>query len=418
MKNSALVRALVGGLLAAGCGSNGIPVGGSDGGGDASVPPDTNTPYTGGTGGESRPRGAKGGAGGSGAVGGSAGGAGGAGAEGGSGYGGFGGSVPNGGAGGSYGGAGGSYGGAGGYGGYGGAGGYPGVGGSGYAGAGGSGYAGAGGYGGYGAYGGGVGGSPGYGGYAGGGYGGYAGGGYGGFGGDMCPWGYGGVGGSVASPDGGVAGAGGSPSPSPCYQPPPLPADPQRDVLVNAFCEAGTRCCAGNYSFPFQSYCQYQVGLGLTQTLGQMRASQAAGRSTIDEAAIKACADRLKTAVCKDIAGMLIGTQRTDVPGCPRITQGKVAEGGGCDRDFECLDGLYCDGANCRARAGMDQPCPDGQCSTGLYCRGFSTGPRCVPKEMDGRLCDFPDECASGSCSFSEMYSTNLCGAPTQCAGP
>jgi hypothetical protein len=192
-----------------------------------------------------------------------------------------------------------------------------------------------------------------------------------------------------------------------------------RDELAKAYCGATERCCKPDEFPPYGTgpFCAYNLAQNLTFMLGQMRASQAAGRSIIDEAALKACEQSLQTGACKDISGLLMLSQAAEVPGCARITQGKVAEGDGCDRDFECLDGFYCDGSVCKARPASGQPCPDGACGKGLYCRGFASGPRCVAKEVDGRLCDNADECASGSCSFSPMYSTNLCGAPTTCSG-
>ena len=242
-------------------------------------------------------------------------------------------------------------------------------------------------------------------------------GGYGGTGGYYGTGGIGGYGGGCVCP-GGTGGYGGAgPYPYPCYCPPPLPPDPLRDELTDAYCGAGERCCKPEDGFVFGGYCKYDLGQNLTSLLGQVRASQAAGRSVFDEAALKACAQKLKTDACKDIAPLLSGSMLADVPGCPRITMGKVAEGEGCDRDFECLDGLYCDGASCRPRPASGQPCPDGYCGAGLYCRTFNSGPRCVTKEPDGRLCDGPEECASGSCSYNPMYATTLCGPPMQCTG-
>ena len=385
------------GLLAAaaGCGNGGMPLTTPDGGDGRDATPNA----TGGTGGGPNATGGSpgtgggaggtggeetGGAGGTGGtyVTGGAGGGGGFGGFGTGGYGGGGGRPVTGGAGGySYGGSGGATGGAGGYS-YGGSGGFAGS----YGGSAGYGY---GGYGGYGGFGGFATGGYGYGGYAGfptGGAGGYATGGIGGYG-------YGGFGGS-------------------------LPPDPVRDQLSEAYCAAGNRCCQPEVFFPEPAYCKFIVNQNLTFLLGQMRASQAAGRSTLDEAALKACVQKLQTGECKDISALVTpGAFTTDVPGCPRITMGNVMEGGGCDRDFECTDGLYCDGATCRARPASGQPCPDFNCGAGLYCRGFNSGPRCVAKEADGRLCDGPQECLSGVCAFSEMYFTNICSPANQCAG-
>lgn len=211
----------------------------------------------------------------------------------------------------------------------------------------------------------------------------------------------------------------GYPSPYPCFQPPMLPPDPQRDQIANAFCGAIDRCCKGadrNY-FPFPGFCAYQVGQNLIGVLGQMRASQAAGRTMIDQTAIDACVKKLQTDSCSGISPSVVYRSLEDVPGCQAIAVGKVAEGASCDRNFECVSGLYCDGATCRARPGAGQPCPDGQCAAGLYCRPFNPAPRCVEKKANGRLCDNPDECVSGSCSYNDQFNTSICGPPTSCMG-
>jgi hypothetical protein len=129
------------------------------------------------------------------------------------------------------------------------------------------------------------------------------------------------------------------------------------------------------------------------------------------------CLSNLQTGACRDISGVLTGQGEQDVPGCSNITTGLVAIDGGCDRNFECVDGSYCDGAFCRALPGLDQQCPDGMCAAGLYCRGFNMGQRCVPKEIDGRLCDGSNECASGYCTADPRYMQPVCGAPNTCVG-
>jgi hypothetical protein len=148
-----------------------------------------------------------------------------------------------------------------------------------------------------------------------------------------------------------------------------------------------------------------------------MRISQANGRSTIDEGAIKLCVEQLNTAMCIDISGLLTGATPADMPGCGRIAKGLVPTGGGCDRNYECMEGNYCNGVACVPLPGLDESCPDGQCAAGLYCRSFNPGPRCAPKEADGRLCDNPTECKSGSCNTDPVYQHNVCGAPTTCVG-
>ena len=337
---------------------------------------------------------------------------------------------------GGYGSGGFAYGGAGGYGGYayGGAGGFStggsyGYGGYGY---GGYGYGGAGGYG-YGGYGAAGSGGSAYGGnYGYGGVGGYypTGGSYGyggyGYGGSYGCGGYygGGYAGAYGYPDAGSydpalpipADAGGA-RPAP-YCPPPPPPDPVRDEIAKSYCSALSRCC-NPYEGPFPEsyYCIQQVSYGIGSILAEIRISQAAGRSSLDESALKVCLQRLQTGACRDLSGLLTGSFPQDVPGCQNITDGHVMVGGGCDRTFECVDGSYCDGATCRQRPGVDQPCPDFECADGLYCRQFNTGPRCQSKEAEGRLCDGPQECATGFCSPDPRYERTVCGGPTICVG-
>jgi hypothetical protein len=211
-------------------------------------------------------------------------------------------------------------------------------------------------------------------------------------------------------------GSSGAMRPQPyCPQPPP---DPVRDEIAKSYCNAISRCC-NLYESPYPDpyFCSIQVSYGIDSMLNEIRLSQASGRSMLDESALKACVANLQTGACRDLSGLLTGSFPQEVPGCRNVTQGNVMVGGGCDRSFECVDGAYCDGATCRDRPGADQPCPDAQCAAGFYCRGFSNGQRCEPKEADGRLCDSPEECASGYCTVDPRYNRAVCGGPASCTG-
>lgn len=232
----------------------------------------------------------------------------------------------------------------------------------------------------------------------------------------------GGRGGSAGSPGcwyGGVGGYGGSFYPSGgsggCQ---PLPEDPVRDELAAALCAAAERCCKPEEYWPLGDSCVQNTAFRIADQLGEIRLSQAAGRSTLDEAAVSACAAKLDAGLCPELSLIVTESIPLHLPGCPRAVMGHVAIGGGCDRSFECVDGAYCDGAICRALPGLDQPCLDGVCVDGAYCRHFNSGPRCAPKEADGRLCDFSEECASSSCNYDVMYRRAVCSPPTRCIGP
>lgn len=206
-------------------------------------------------------------------------------------------------------------------------------------------------------------------------------------------------------------------------KPPVLTPEPLRDGLTRAFCSAASRCCKpGESAHPSlgpwpDEECRYQIGDGIDDFLGEVRASVAAGRSRLDEKAATACGQKFETSLCRDLTGPLSGAIAVNEITCPGLVVGLVVEGSGCDRSYECTAGLYCDGATCRKLPLLDQACPDDVCGEGLYCRSFPSGSRCARKEPDGRLCDDQIECASGSCNYDERYRRNLCGPALICTG-
>jgi hypothetical protein len=313
----------------------------------------------------------------------------GGGGSGGQGVGGFAGST--GGSGGGVGGGAGTSGGfAGSGGGYGGYGGFAGGGGS----SGSGGYGGSAGYGGSGGTGGGVFCYLGGGGYGGGGSGGSS---------------YGGQGGSAWYPvQGGTGGV-------------PAVADPVRDALAEAFCGASSRCCPDGQGQVGQcrgEICPRAISTAIGSTFVEMRRSTSMGRARLDEAALSACTARLKTGACPDLSRLLEGTASAEAFGCEEFVTGLVTDGGSCDRSFECVDGLYCDGANCRPKAAAGEACAGRPCAAGSYCRWVLGGmDRCVPREPDGRLCDRNEECSSGTCQFDRGLGIAICGTANVCSG-
>jgi hypothetical protein len=141
---------------------------------------------------------------------------------------------------------------------------------------------------------------------------------------------------------------------------------------------------------------------------------QSSGRVAYDPAQEGTCLATLAHESCADWTTGLAH----DV-GCPEAYTPKVAAGGMCASDVECIAG-FCDGADATA-----MPPKDGSCKTRIahgaacafgdtcvatdFCDGTSM--TCVPKKAGGAACASSDECGN-SCNGD----TNQCSGYAGCS--
>jgi hypothetical protein len=132
---------------------------------------------------------------------------------------------------------------------------------------------------------------------------------------------------------------------------------------------------------------------------------QAKGRVTYDQAKAEACIAAIKAMSCDDWNNGL-----KQPPECAQAFVAKVAAGGKCGSDFDCVDGV-CVGADssttpptdgvCQAKVAAGAACMSidlisDNCADGSYC---GPGDVCVAKKPGGTACGGDDECGSDNCN-------------------
>ncbi len=186
--------------------------------------------------------------------------------------------------------------------------------------------------------------------------------------------------------------------------------------FIEAYCEFSDRCagelgrafssadgCIDLYScFPFEE---------LFQSLGFV----------IDEVALAACVEELRTAGCRLPA----------LPGpCSEVlgpVPGAAGEGEACGGFLQpptCGEGLYChfesDCSVCRRYAGEDEDCSVRNCDEDLFCDATDV---CRAPGADGQPCQSTDECRSGACTacevtYSGAFRSTSCSGDGTCYEP
>jgi MYXO-CTERM domain-containing protein len=154
----------------------------------------------------------------------------------------------------------------------------------------------------------------------------------------------------------------------------------------------------------------------------EIRGSVNKGRSTYDATKAGSCFTALQNQSCDD---WVKGT--VDPPVCDEVITPKVALGGACGQDGDCIGG-YCDGADTTADPPKDGVCKatiphGGTCTAADTCADddvCDTGTMtCVSKKAGGEPCTSDSEC-SNSCNTDTMKCSGYAGcsvAPVTTAG-
>lgn len=190
------------------------------------------------------------------------------------------------------------------------------------------------------------------------------------------------------------------------------PSTPPPDAGAGSFCQkyldasysSITTCCPDDLSSPLVLFLQGFSQLGIPQCADRISASVAKGRLTYDAAKEASCLAAVTT-TSGECPAKGLGTPKKSAE-CELVYRGLVAEGGACDGDLECANGLPCQGKVCKKAtiaSGGDCSYPDGDADPGI----FASRPRCIagedciggtctPPAQEGDDCFFDDECANG----------------------
>lgn len=149
--------------------------------------------------------------------------------------------------------------------------------------------------------------------------------------------------------------------------------------LAPAICSGAWKCCTASQLMnntqagTDEATCESKTETALENQVAGIKASEKQGRVVYDGTKVQACVDTLNSASCSELQTT---NHFSGIPACASFLQPKVALGGACSSDFECID-AYCDktgvasGADgaCHALVESGASCANGgECDTGLAC--------------------------------------------------
>jgi hypothetical protein len=154
------------------------------------------------------------------------------------------------------------------------------------------------------------------------------------------------------------------------------------DVYSKVLCDQNFKCAsAADIMGRTKQTCLDDNKALIQFAVSEIRESNTKNRSSYDPAAAGACLTALNSQSCDDwVKGTI------EPPACATVTAPKVAVGGACAGDGDCVGG-YCDGADTTA-----MPPKDGTCKATVAI---------------GAACTFADTCADdGVCNSTTMMCT------------
>jgi MYXO-CTERM domain-containing protein len=185
-----------------------------------------------------------------------------------------------------------------------------------------------------------------------------------------------------------------------------------------AMCAQNFKCCSvADIDGRTMQECTETNSTLFSALAGSFSEGQAAGRLTYDAALMGMCIAAIKQLSCDE---WKMGLTMSNQPNaCKAAVTAKVAAGGACLDDNECMTG-NCDGADSAATPPVTGTCTNliaaggscagvVECADGLTCT--SPGNVCAPKKAGGEACTSDSECMN-SCNLT----TGLCSCYAGCA--
>jgi len=179
-------------------------------------------------------------------------------------------------------------------------------------------------------------------------------------------------------------------------------------LLAPAICAQAYRCCAmaelmkNDNAGTDVASCEAKTQAALAGQVDAIESSERKGRVNYDGLKVQACIDYLDdpSTMCSDLN---MTFHLSGVPRCSSFLEPKVAVGGACTLDFECIDG-FCDttgvakGADgtCRPLGKQGDSCADmGRCEAGLSCDAAAMTCAMPPAAPPaGGMCFYSSGCA------------------------
>jgi hypothetical protein len=199
--------------------------------------------------------------------------------------------------------------------------------------------------------------------------------------------------------------------------------------LAQALCAQNFKCCdASELTGKTMADCVSTNGLLLGVLTSSISSSQSMGRASYSAPEAGACITAIRGLTCDDWKkGVPVNNQ----PTCADFITPKVASGGACQQDFECVGGGTCVGADSGSNgnppmdgvctpadpeAAVGESCATASCASGSYCDPATS--TCKVQKGAGETCDpngFANECAN-TCDVNTSKCT--CYASCAVAGP
>ncbi|HTA21542.1 MAG TPA: hypothetical protein VK989_19755, partial [Polyangia bacterium] len=149
--------------------------------------------------------------------------------------------------------------------------------------------------------------------------------------------------------------------------------------LAQAICPKAYDCCMANQLMSNtqagtdEPTCETNTQAAFANQVAGIEASEKSGRSSYDGTKVQACVTYLRAAACADLA---MTNHFSGIPACASFIEPKVAVGGACGNDYECIEG-WCDKTGvpdggdgaCHALGQSGDSCANGaQCAATLSC--------------------------------------------------
>jgi hypothetical protein len=204
-----------------------------------------------------------------------------------------------------------------------------------------------------------------------------------------------------------------------------VPLDQLADELAQAFCHKAFTCCTtaerqtNTATSADEAACRTTVAPQLGADISANQSAIAAGTMVYHPEKARACLDVVAALSCPDWGG---DDRLTRFPECNQMWEGKVAPGGACTRNQECIGGACSNISGpfaCVGLPGLGEPCPTGNCQLGIACAQDASGlpTKCVALQANGVACSGDEDCASNNCTFVASASAIVCAASTMCVG-
>jgi hypothetical protein len=201
--------------------------------------------------------------------------------------------------------------------------------------------------------------------------------------------------------------------------------DQLADELAGAFCRKAFTCCtaaelqANTATAADEATCRTTVAAQLGADISANQPAIDMGTMVYHPEKARACLDVVAALSCPDWGG---DDQLFRFPDCNQIWEGKVAPGGACTRNQECIGGSCTNISGpfmCVGLPGLGEPCPTGNCQLGIACAQDAAGlpTTCVPLQANGVACNGNEGCASNNCAFVASASAVVCAPATMCVG-